>query len=258
MLLVPWAVGWGLARRWEPKEFLLLLSAVSLFTAHAHLMAWRRLAVTGRSRTPEAAASGRLALVLAALGAVVILPLLPRGSGPAPRADALVALALVALALSAGSLTLVGRRVDRALPGQILAAMGLPLTGPAAYAVAGGSLDRVALAVWLLDAAFFLWAVFYVKLKLEARARRRPLDSLAASLEAGAATTGVTAGMALLFAAAVVLGSFSPLAMLAFAAPAAQTVAGVLRLGRLAPVKRLGMLLLAHALLFGLLVILLA
>jgi hypothetical protein len=258
MLLVPWAVGWGVARRWEAKELLLLLAAVGVFTSHAHLMAWRRLALAGRSRTPEAVGSRRLALVFGALGGVAILPLLLRGPGLAPGADALMLLAIVGLALAGGSLALVGRRVDRALPGQVLAAIGLPLTGPAAYAVARGTLDRVALAVWLLHAAFFLWAVFYVKLELEARARRRPLGSLAASLRAGTVTLAITLATLLLFAAAVALGPLSPLVLLAFVAPLAQTLAGVARLGRPASLRRLGFLLLAHSLLFGLLVIALA
>jgi hypothetical protein len=250
MLLVPWAVGWGVARRWEAKELLLLLAAVGVFTSHAHLMAWRRLALAGRSRTPEAVGSRRLALVFGALGGVAILPLLLRGPGLAPGADALMLLAIVGLALAGGSLALVGRRV--------LAAIGLPLTGPAAYAVARGTLDRVALAVWLLHAAFFLWAVFYVKLELEARARRRPLGSLAASLRAGTVTLAITLATLLLFAAAVALGPLSPLVLLAFMAPLAQTLAGVARLGRPASLRRLGFLLLAHSLLFGLLVIALA
>lgn len=258
MLLVPWAVGWGIARRFEPKELLLVVAAVSIFLGHSHLMAWRRLALSGRSKTREAVAARRLVLVFAALGAVATLPLLPHGTSVWPRADALALLALVAAVLAGGSLALVGRRVDRALPGQVLAASGLSLSGPAAYAVGRGALDRVAVAVWLLNAAFFLWAVFYVTLKIAARARRRPLGSLAAKLASGATTIGITIATALLFAVAVWLGSLSPLALLAFVAPAVQTVAGIVRIDRPAPLKSLGILLLVHAILFGFLVIVLA
>jgi len=259
MLLVPWAVGWGVARRFDPKELLLLVAAVSVFIAHSHLMAWRRLSVSGRSASGEVVAERRLALMLFALGAVATLPLLPRGAGLVPRADALAGLVAVALVLVAGSLGLVGRRADRALPGQILAALGLPLIAPAAYAVATEALlIRAALAVWLLNAAFFVWTVFYVKLKIDARARRRPSESPTAKLAAGAATIGITAATALLFAFAVAFGSVSPVVLLAFVAPVAQTVTGIVRLHHHAPLKRLGLLLLAHSILFGLLVIALA
>ena len=138
MLLVPWAVGWGVARRFEPKELLLLVAMVSLFVAHAHLMAWRRLCLSGRAGTREAVAARRLLLVFAALGAVTTLPLLPRGASLVPRADALALLAVVAAVLAGGSLALVGQREDRRLPGQVLAATGLSLAGPAAYAVPAG------------------------------------------------------------------------------------------------------------------------
>jgi hypothetical protein len=258
MLLVPWAVGWGLARRFEPKELLLLVAAVGIFAAHSHLMAWRRLTLSGRSATREAVASRKLGLVFAALGALATLPLLPRGAGVVPRADVLVLLTVVAAVLAGGSFALVGRRLDRAWPGQALAATGLSLTGPAAYAVGRGALDRVAGAVWLVNATFFLWAVCYATLKIEARARRRPLGSLAAKLRCGAATIGITFATALLFAGAVVLGSLSPLALLAFVAPIVQTVAGVVRIDRPAPLRRLGILLLVHAILFGLVVIVLS
>lgn len=259
MLIVPWAVGWGVARRFEPKGFLLLIAAVAVFVAHSHLMAWRRLSVSRRSDAREAAVERRLALVFAALGAAAALPLLPRGAGLVPRADALALLGTVAIVLAGASLTLVGRRVDRGLPGQVLAAGALSLTAPAAYAVARGALlDRIALALWLLNAAFHLWAVFYVKLKIEARARRRALGSATEKLTAGARTIGITAATGLLFTAAVALGSLSPAALLAFLAPTAQTAAGIVRLDRLVQLKRLGLLLLAHSILFGLLVIALA
>ena len=54
------------------------------------------------------------------------------------------------------------------------------------------------------------------------------------------------------------LGSLSPLALRAFVAPVTQTVAGVVYLDRPALLKRLEMLLLVHAILFGFLVIVLA
>jgi YwiC-like protein len=251
MLLVPWVVGWGVARAFPVSELLLLIAAVSVFLAHTHLVTWRRLSVIGRADTAEARAERRLVLVFGVIGVVAGLPLV---AGPVE----LLLLAVIAGALVVTSLALVGRRVDRALPGQLLAATGLSLTAPAAYWVARGALGRVALGLWLLNVAFFLWAVFYVKLKIDARARRAPFTSPAEKLAFGTGAIVTTLGGVTLAIVAVALGSFSPLALAAFVAPAAQTVAGIARLDRPARLKPVGFLLLGHAILFGLLAIALA
>jgi YwiC-like protein len=251
MLLVPWAVGCGVARALPASELLLLIAAVSFFLAHTHLMTWRRLSIIGRSGTAQAPAERRLVIVFGVIGVAAALPLVPDLAG-------LGLLVLLGAALIAASLALVSQRADRALPGQILAATGLSLTAPAAYWVARGELNRAAVALWLLNVAFFLWAVFYVKLKIDARARRAPFPSARAKLACGGDAIGTTLGSVALAFVAVVLASRSPLALAAFVAPVAQTVVGIARIDRPARLKPLGFLLLGHAILFGLLTIVLA
>ena len=58
--------------------------------------------------------------------------------------------------------------------------------------------------------------------------------------------------------AAVRLGAFSPLALAAFIPAVLQTTAGITRLDRPASLKRVGILLTAHSIVFGLAVICLA
>ena len=256
MLLVPWAVGWGVGGPATPRQILLLVAAVSLFLAHAQLLAWYRLRAAARADLWAAAAARRLLLILTALGLAAAVPLMV--AMPLARLMPLVGIGALAAALTGASLGLVTRRLDHALPGQMLAAVGLPLSAPAAYYVAGGTRERVAAALWLLCGAFFLWAVFYVRLKIEARARRAPRGTVRARLSFAGGMLVIDAAILLAALAAVRLGPFSPLALAAFIPAVLQTTAGITRLDRPASLKRVGILLTAHSIVFGLAVICLA
>jgi YwiC-like protein len=252
MLLVPWAVGCGVARTLDGKAILLLLAAVSLFLAHSQLMTWRRLTLLPRSDPGQTAAAVRVTIVLGAIGLAAAAPLIAWPLG-------FLLLAAVAGVLIATSFVLIGRRADRTLPAQVLAAMGLPITAPAAYAIAAGVVNRTAFGLWLLDVTFFLWAVFYVRLKIEGRARRAVFPSLASKIAFASDTLGIVGAILIgLGGLSIALGSFSALALLALVAPAVQTVIGVVRLDRPARLKPVGFLMAAHATLFGLLAIVLA
>ncbi len=256
MLLVPWAVGWGVGGSATLRQILLLVAAVSLFLAHAQLLAWYRLRAAARPDLWAAAAARRLLLILTALGLAAAVPLMV--AMPLARLMPLVGIGALAAALTGASLGLVTRRLDHALPGQMLAAVGLPLSAPAAYYVAGGTRERVAAALWLLCGTFFLWAVFYVRLKIEARARRAPRGTVRARLSFAGGMLVIDAAILLAALAAVRLGPFSPLALAAFIPAALQTTAGIARLDRPASLKRVGILLTAHSIVFGLAVICLA
>ncbi len=253
MLLVPWAVGCGVARRLAPPDLLLLAAMLLLFLAHTQLLTWLRLRLVAAS---DPAALGRargLFLVLAGAGGVAILPLLARS-----RLTALPALGAIAGALAAASLYLVYRRLDHGLAGQVLAPAGLALSAPAAYSVARGALDRTAIALWAINFLFFLGAVVYVRLKIDALKRTAALVAPAARLRFAAQTLGID--LAILAAVLIVLGfgSLSPWAVLAFAPTAAQTLVGAARLDRPARLKRVGILATAHSIVFALLLVWLA
>jgi hypothetical protein len=116
-------------------------------------------------------------------------------------------------------------------------------------------LDRIALAVWLLNAAFFLGAVFYVRLKIDARARRAPLGSPVAKLAFAAPSVAVNVAVLAVGVLALRLGGLSLLAMLGFIPVAIQALAGILRLDRPAVLKRVGILSTIHSVLFAVLVV---
>lgn len=249
MLLAPWIVGVGVTGGLRANHVLLLVAALAFFLAQHHLTAWWR-AVTGARADPVAAAvAGRLVLLSGGAGLLATLPLAIR-IGVAP----LLPYALAAVVLTGATLWLVARRLDHLLPGQLLAAVGLPLTAPAAWTVTHGRVDRVALALWLLDAAFFVGAVLYVRLKIEARTRRGRLGTLRARLAFAGGTLGADLLVLAVAALAVRVGGFSPLALLGFASVAVQAVVGVVRLDRPAVLKRVGLLATFHAVLFAVLV----
>ena len=253
MLLVPWAIGVGVARRLAWPDLLLLAAMLLFFLAHNQLLVWLRLRLVPAS-DPDARARARgLLLLLTAAGGVVLLPVLARAR-PAP----LLALGALAAVPAAASLYLVYRRLDHGLAGQILAPAGLALSAPAAYALARGALDRTGAALWAISFLFFLGAVLYVRLKIDALKRTAALAAPAARLGFAAPTLGMELAILAAVLIALRFGGLSPWTVLAFVPTAAQTLVGVARLDRPARLKRVGILATAHAIAFALLVIWLA
>lgn len=252
MLLVPWAVGCGVAGRFDLNEALLLVAMVAFFLAHSQLMNWWRL-----RRTDDAAWAARrvpgLIVALGLTGLIVSVPLLL-----GPRRPGLLWLAAAGIALAFAALALVHRRRERALPGQLLAALGLTLSAPAAWYVATGALDRVALALWGLAAAYFVGAVCHVRLLIEARAKKKMLTAGLGRLAFSATTLGTELGLVVLAAGALRLGGLSLAALAGFVPLLLQLAMDVVRLQEPPPLKRVGMLAAGSSILFALLVIWLA
>jgi YwiC-like protein len=249
MLLAPWAIGCGVARRLDAWEITLLASMLLAFLAQHQLAAWLRLRRGAASRADAARLSRQRVLVLVTAAALTGLPLVAR------LGTAFLGLAAIAGALGGGALALVHRRVERALPGQVLAAIGLPVSAPAAHAVATGQVGAVGVELWALCALFFLGAVVYVRLKILAIARVSRLGSRAARVAFAAPTLAMETVIAAAAVALALLGPLSPLVGLAFVPVAVQAIAGTLTLHRRAHLKRVGILSTAHAAIFAAIVI---
>ena len=250
MLLAPWAIACGVADRLSWEEVLFLGAALAAFLAYAQVMQHARLGLPGRPDPAMRARTRVRAALLVALAAGATLPLVAlRGR------TALVVFAVLGGVPVAAGLRLVHARRERALAGQVLAAVGLPLTAPATYYVARGMVDGTAVALWGLCVLFFLGAVLYVRLKIQARARRAALASPVERLRLAGTTVAVDAAIALGVLGLLRLGGLSPLAGLAFVPVAVQTVAGVARLDRPVSLKRLGIVATAHTVVFSVLLI---
>jgi hypothetical protein len=248
MLAVPWLVGCGIAGAVTPRAALVLLGALALFLAQHRLTDWYR----GRRRASARAALPSLAF-LTVVGLAALAPALL-----AMPPVVVAVLGVTAVAATGLSLVFVDARVDHALPGQVLAAVSLALTAPAAYLASGGAGAVTALALWAINGAYFLWAVFYVNLQIDARARR---VSVARALERVRFAARTIVADVVLVAVAAVAFPFAGLALpglVAFVPAAVQSVAGVATLHRPAPLKRVGIAMLVHALAFAALLVVLA
>lgn len=253
MLLVPWAIGCGVGRGFGAKDAILLLAILAAFLAHGQIVGWFRLA-----RAPLADAAGlarartrgvALAAVALAAGGMLV---------GAWRLVGLVPFALAGAVLAAAGLALVHRRQERALPGQVLAAVTLALAAPAAHYVARGVLEPAGLALWAVSAAFSLGGVSYVRMKITAIRLRAQLASVSARMAFALPALVVQVGLVAVSLLALRLGGLSAEALAGFVPVAIQAIVGTLTLDRPVVLKRVGLLSTAHSILFGVAVILLA
>ncbi|MBZ5538866.1 MAG: YwiC-like family protein [Acidobacteriia bacterium] len=253
MLLIPWAVGCGVARRWSEREFLLLAGMLMFFLAQAQIMNRLRMRF---AITPDPRALVRvqvLFILFALLGTLAVVPLLA-----VYHLKALVYFGGVALVLTAISMVLVIRKLDRSLAGQILASAGLSMSAPLAYYVAAGTVDHLAMELWMINFLFFLGGVFYVQLKIDALPRASRLRSLADRFRFAGGTMGLNVVILSLVLLTLRVGSLSPFIILAFVPTFLQAIIGTIRLDRPAKLKRVGIISTVHSIVFAVLVILLA
>jgi len=223
MLLVPFATAVAISGVFDAKVALLLASTLSFYIARASWLRrrwkWTALLLAG-------------SLVTAA-------PLFL-----AWRLWWLAAFAGIAAALAV-------QPTRRGLAMQLAAVAGLTLTAPSAWYAATGRLDATAFWLWLWNALYFVGGLLYVRMRVEAAARRVPLESLAARMRFGAPVLGFFCVLTLFLLALVAGGVVSCRTLSAFVPAVARAAFGV---GRLAPqlsIKRLGWTEVAHSILFG-------
>ena len=157
MLYVPFVIGVLVAARVNLRVVLLFLSTSFLFIARESLLVWWR----GRQRGQKKPEAFRTLIIYVGLATLFGAPLLfPYGLyWLAPTSAATVALMI----FNAFQAT---RRADRTIGGEIVAILGMTLTGPSAYYAATGEWNRVAAWLWVLAALYFTSSVFYVKLRV--------------------------------------------------------------------------------------------
>ena len=164
MLYVPFIVGTLVAGEFAPVALLLLLSITSVFIARESLLGWLR----ARDRRQNQEESLKFLLIYLGLASLFVAPLVF-----IYHLFWLVPLGLATLTLLAFNARQAVRREDRTIGGEMLAITGLTLTAPAAYYVAKGGWDAVALWLWALCALYFASSVFYVKLRVYSLNQRK-------------------------------------------------------------------------------------
>lgn len=244
MLLVPLFVGASVAST-SGKVGLLLSAAVFAHVARHMLLTWIRLrAVGGMDRRALLLfmASSALAsafFLLLVLGGRPLL--LPFGGG-----------ALLFMALHIFQRL---KHTERTVRGELLGIAGLTMTAPAAYYVATGKINTVALTLWLLNFLYFGRSVFYVKMKIAARGRGEDFGSLAEKLRFSRTCVLYCLAMIAGVLGLGLAGLIPFFTWVAFVPISIQTIRGISKLRGTLRIRRLGFIELGYAILFGLVLI---
>jgi hypothetical protein len=155
-----------------------------------------------------------------------------------------------------GNLYLATRREEMTVGGELLGIAGLALGAPVMYYVAAGAPGVQMLGLWLLSFLYFGGSVFYVKMKVRIHTRQAPPAGLLARLYAGRATLVYHIFTLALTLALVTTALVPPLAPLAYIPVTCKAFQGALVWRRSVNIKRIGMIELAHSLIFALLIVL--
>jgi hypothetical protein len=248
MLIVPLAVG---ALTGGGLSWPVALTFVAAFFAY---LARHPLVLLARSRgrreRAPATAGFWLAvytLIAAAAGFTVIVLY---------RYWLLVPLAALAAALLAMNLYLASRRAEMTVGGELLGIAGLTLGAPAMYYVAAGAPGQQMLGLWLLSFLYFGGSVFYIKLKVRVHSRQAPPASMLQRLYAGRAAILyhlATLAVTIVLVATSLVPLLAPLAYVPVTCKAFQ---GTLDWRQSVKIRRLGMIELAHSVVFALLIVL--
>jgi len=145
-------------------------------------------------------------LMLTAAGLIVLRRM--------PRVEWLGFGALAAFSLLA-YLFFVSRRKEMTAPAEVVTVSGVCIGAPAGYFAATGRLDDVALALLLLNLAYFVPNIFYIRLKARVQARRNPPDSWQEYVKAGLPLLAYNALGWVVNVAGAMAGVMQPLALVA-------------------------------------------
>ena len=249
MLLVPLATAAavGIMRGGKALPLLLfLLAALAVFWLRTPLESWLGTTPLRAQTAVERRALLVFILSLSSLAALMFTALFWGGQNRALLPlGAVVMLAFMAQAL----LKKLSRRFRMAA--QVVGAIGLTATAPAACIVAAGRFDSVAAALWLANWLFAGDQIHFVQLRIHA-ARAQGAGE---KLRRGRAFLAGQLCLAAVLIAAARSGLLPWLALLAFAPVLFRGIAWFLRSAQPLAVRRLGWSELAHALAFGVLLV---
>ncbi len=249
LLLIPLitgaAAGLSVARNWLP---------LALFTVAALALFWMRTPVesalgTSPMRAQSESETNWLLLAIAVLGSIAMVCIVVLfWEGDDSGLLALGAVAAVAFVLQA-----VVKKFGRSarMAAQLIGAIGLTATAPAAWYVATNRLDAPALGLWLANWIFAGNQIHFVQLRIHAARLTTPADKL----RRGRWFLFGQFAMIAALVAAWRLHLMPALALLAFVPLVVRGVLWFVSGAQPLLVKRLGWLELAHGVAFGLLLI---
>jgi hypothetical protein len=249
MLLVPLATGaaTGLMRGGRALPLLIfLVAAIAAFWLRTPLESWLGTTPLRAQNAAERRTVLAFILPLSAVAALMFAALFWGGQNRALLPlGAVVVLAFMAQA----TLKKLSRRLRMAA--QVIGAIGLTATAPAAYIVVTGRFDSVALALWLANWLFAGDQIHFVQLRIHTV----KVEGMAGKLRRGRAFLAGQIALAVVLIVAASSRILPWLALLAFAPVLLRGIAWFLRSAQPLAVRRLGWSELGHALAFGALLV---
>lgn len=249
MLLVPLATGAavGLTRGRQALPLLLfLLAAMSVFWLRTPLESWLGTTPLHAQNAAERRTVLAFILSLSSLAALLFTALFWGGQNRALLP--LGALVLLAF-MTQAALKKLSRKLRMAA--QVVGAIGLTATAPAAYIVAAGHFDFVAATLWLANWLFAGDQIHFVQLRIHAARAQETSEKL----RRGRSFLAGQLGLSAVLIAAASSGVLPWLALLAFAPVLFRGIAWFLRSAQPLAVRRLGWSELAQSVAFGVLLI---
>lgn len=249
MLLVPLATGAavGLTRGRQALPLLLfLLAAMSVFWLRTPLESWLGTTPLHAQNAAERRTVLAFILSLSSLAALLFTALFWGGQNRALLP--LGALVLLAF-MTQAALKKLSRKLRMAA--QVVGAIGLTATAPAAYIVAAGHFDFVAATLWLANWLFAGDQIHFVQLRIHAAKAQETSEKL----RRGRSFLAGQLGLSAVLIVAASSGVLPWLALLAFAPVLFRGIAWFLRSAQPLAVRRLGWSELAQSVAFGVLLI---
>jgi len=246
VLFVPMVVAASVVGRVTFDFILLALSALAIFMSYVPVHVLLRYYAGTPTDDAKLAQAKFWGVAYLFIGVVFVLPLLAKGYYLLFAIGALGALFFFANFF-------LTRIFSKTIASDCVAVAGLTLGAPGSYYVLTGSIDRTAVLLFILNFLFFGSSVFYVHMKIRASASKRPEMTLSDKfslgklnlLYHGAVITVVSAMAALHWTSLVVIVAFVPMLI--------HGVYGTLKLSGKVHFRKLGVLLLAQSILFGIL-----
>ncbi|MGH7602242.1 MAG: YwiC-like family protein, partial [bacterium] len=246
VLLVPMIAGASFAGRFNLNVLYLALSALGGFMSYVPVQTILRhffVAPQGKEKLQAAIFWSGGCLGIATL---FILPLFFQ------KLWMLLGIGMAGMISFFGNFILV-RRYTKTILSDLISVAGLTLSAPSAYYVATGKLHQAAELLWLLNFLFFGCGIVYVHMKIHASAMKKSELSLDEKLRLGKLNL-IYHLIVLAIVGILVIKNFTPLlAMAAFAPMTVHAIYGTFKLSSTVRFKNLGLILLAHSLVFALL-----
>lgn len=249
VLFVPMIVGAAFSDTFSWSILLLAFSALGVFMSYVPMQTMLHHWFGSPQEKQRIHAARFWAFIYLGIGAAFILPLLLTGFWN------LLFIGSLGILSFAGNFLLT-MTIRKSILSDLMAVAGLTLNAPSAYYVSSGSLGAEAAIVWILNFLFFGGSVFYVHMKIRVSAMKKDQWQWYEKL-----TVGKLNILYHLFVLGIIFGfvlyRVTPtMVIIAFLPTVIHAVIGTLTLHQRVQFKRLGFLLLAHSIVFCLLLVL--